>query len=255
MKQNPQITVVTVCYNAEKDIEATMRSVLNQTYENIEYIIVDGASKDDTVHIAERVVQDYSKRVVKILSEPDKGLYDAMNKGALLATGEYINYMNAGDVFHSPDAIKKLFFEANEDDDLILGSSYHKLRDKLYLKRVRILDNGFPDGICHQSLFTRTSVMRENPFNLNYKIAADFDFEYKMAMANKFHYIDIPVSIMDVNEGASVNNRVKVCRELAHIQGKNLSKKTLLNAYIRDTFYKIPFMKELRLFLLSFILR
>lgn len=96
---NPTISVITICYNAENEIEHTMRSVLNQTYTNLEYIIVDGASKDGTISVVNRIVKEYPERDIKVISEPDKGIYDAMNKGIRIAKGEWLNMMNAGDVF------------------------------------------------------------------------------------------------------------------------------------------------------------
>ena len=96
-----KITVITVCHNAAKTLEKTIKSVLNQTYPNIEYIIIDGGSTDDTVDIIKR----YADRLAYWISEPDKGIYDAMNKGIEVATGEWINFMNAGDTFYEENTI------------------------------------------------------------------------------------------------------------------------------------------------------
>ena len=98
------ISVVTVCYNAADTIEKTMLSVLNQTYHDIEYIIIDGGSTDGTVEI----IRKYADRIAYWVSEPDKGIYDAMNKGIKVATGEWINFMNAGDEFVDEGVIEKL---------------------------------------------------------------------------------------------------------------------------------------------------
>ena len=104
-----KITVVTVCYNAGGVIEQTMRSVLNQSYSNIEYIIVDGASRDNTLDVVNKVSAEYPQANIVIKSEPDHGIYDAMNKGIGLATGDWINFMNAGDQFVSADTLAKVF--------------------------------------------------------------------------------------------------------------------------------------------------
>ena len=99
---DPKFTIITVTYNAGKVLEATIQSVISQTYENVEYILVDGGSKDNTLDL----VQSYRNRISQLVSEPDQGLYDAMNKGIMIAKGEWINFMNCGDSFYDNSVIK-----------------------------------------------------------------------------------------------------------------------------------------------------
>lgn len=106
---NPLVTVITICYNAEKEIALTMNSVLSQTYSDMEYIIIDGNSKDNTLLIAKELASSFPERNVHIYSEPDKGIYDAMNKGLRLAKGEWISMMNAGDEFTDAAVLSKVF--------------------------------------------------------------------------------------------------------------------------------------------------
>ena len=110
MIYTPKISVVTICYNAEKYIEETICSVLNQDYEAIEYIIVDGASKDHTMEI----VKQFDSKISKIVSEKDDGIYDAMNKGIQLASGDFIIFMNAGDRFYSNSVVKEAVAASNK---------------------------------------------------------------------------------------------------------------------------------------------
>ena len=117
-----KISVVTVCYNAADTIEKTMLSVLNQTYHDIEYIIIDGGSTDGTVEI----IRKYADRIAYWVSEPDKGIYDAMNKGIKVATGEWINFMNAGDEFVDEGVIEKLFQNRTIDTvGVVFGDDYN----------------------------------------------------------------------------------------------------------------------------------
>ena len=107
--QHPKFSIITVTYNAEKVLEDTIQSVITQSYKNVEYIIVDGGSKDGTLGIIEK----YRQHIAHLVSEPDKGLYDAMNKGIGLATGDYLCFLNAGDELH-------------EDDPFLHGTQYKR---------------------------------------------------------------------------------------------------------------------------------
>ena len=114
-----RVTVATVCYNSQDTIEKTLRSVLDQTYDELEYIVVDGASKDNTLEIIRQT--DTDKRII-LTSEPDEGLYDAMNKAAKMASGEYIIYMNSGDVFAGKNVVKDIAVNLDGDSELVYGN-------------------------------------------------------------------------------------------------------------------------------------
>ena len=112
----PTLSVITIVYNNVKHIERTIFSVVNQTYPNIEYIVVDGKSTDGTLQIIER----YKTRIAKIISEKDEGIYDAMNKGLAAATGDYVIFMNSGDEFYKTDTVERVF-ETAPDADIYYG--------------------------------------------------------------------------------------------------------------------------------------
>ena len=154
-----KISVVTVCFNSVSTLERTMLSVLNQTYPNIEYIIIDGGSTDGTVDI----IKKYVDKLAYWVSEPDKGVYDAMNKGVLLATGDYTIFMNSGDRFYNNDVLAKFSCVEFMDADLIYGPVYTEKKDGYYLWEADAVflktDNKRKlvfgaQGICHQGLFS-----------------------------------------------------------------------------------------------------
>ncbi len=173
------ITVITVCYNEEKYIAATIESVLSQTYPDFEYIIKDGGSADGTVKIAESYRSCFEERGIpfKLISEPDKGLYDAMNIAVKQASGEWINFMNSGDCYFSKNVLSDIF-EKNDwsSSDLLFGDTaeeefgeYHYFR-----KCPEKIKERMP--FSHQSVFARTRLMRSFPFDLKWKIGADYNF-------------------------------------------------------------------------------
>lgn len=115
--QKPTISVITVVYNAVDLLEGTIQSVLNQSYPHIEYVIVDGASKDGTLDL----IKQYQDRIHTWVSEPDKGLYDAMNKGLSLATGDYVWFVNAGDQITGPEMVEKMIAHWTPQTDVLFG--------------------------------------------------------------------------------------------------------------------------------------
>ena len=199
-----KLTVATVCFNAEKTIEATIKSVLDQTYQNIEYLIIDGRSTDRTLELIGKYQTDSR---VRVISERDSGLYDAMNKAASVCSGAYILYMNSGDLFADrrvlADVVPCL------DSDIIYGNVIRIRQDGKHLEKyggkhvvMRLLLMG--RMICHQGMFTRADLMRAYGFNEQYTITADYDFVVR-AHKNKcsMRHVDRTVAVVDSVEGIS----------------------------------------------------
>lgn len=158
-------TIITVTYNNAQGLRKTLESIKRLRYRAFELIIVDGKSKDDT----EKVVKEYEEVVTKFVSEKDKGIYDAMNKGLALATGDYIVFMNAGDMFASEDTLDVV---NRLDGELILGSALYGSDVRILPKRMTLYDV-ISIGINHQSVYYRTDLLREYPFDMAYPIIAD----------------------------------------------------------------------------------
>ena len=186
-----KVTIITVCLNAEKTIERTILSVIEQSYgiDDIEYIIIDGNSTDGTKCIIEK----YSQYIAEYISESDTGLYNAMNKGLSLATGDVIGILNADD-WYDKDAIKTVI-NAFEDADIVYGNIYSADPDGEIRKKKKpcsLSDLWVHMCLFHPATFVRRDVYAaEGTFNETYKIAADYDFLLKCyARGRKFKYID-----------------------------------------------------------------
>jgi len=224
-RPNPRFSVITVTYNAEKVLEKTLQSVISQTYKEWEYIIIDGASKDSTLSIAE----NYKEQITKIISEPDKGLYDAMNKGITAASGDYVCFLNAGDVFHSEDTLQRIV-ESNKADtlpDIIYGETaiVNEQREFLHMRRLKTPEKltwkSFKQGmlVCHQAFFAKRTLAE--PFDLSYRFSADFDWCIRvMKKASTLHNTHITV-IDYLDEGLTTQNHKASLKERFHIMAKH----------------------------------
>lgn len=173
MKRLPKVSVVTVCYNCHKFIEATIRNVLKQTYPNLEYIIIDGNSIDGTCEVIER----YADRLAYWVSEPDAGIYDAMNKGIRAATGEWIIFRNAGDYFFKPTTIADVFARYDDKGEAVIAGGMRSFcpegyRDKFYHQQAT--DVWHKAFISHPSAFIRMEVQKAHPYATSYRIASDY---------------------------------------------------------------------------------
>lgn len=183
---NPRLSVITIVYNNVRDIERTIRSVVNQTYTNIEYIIVDGLSNDGTLQVIDR----HKSRIAKFISEKDEGIYDAMNKGLALATGDYVIFMNSGDEFYDHQTVAVVFASADNadiyygetemiaDNGTSLGQRRHKAPAKFTWR-------GFKYGmsISHQAIYIRRSLAE--PYDRSYQLSSDIDWIIRAAKKAK----------------------------------------------------------------------
>lgn len=176
----PKVSIITICYNAAETIEKTIKSVIAQDYPNIEYVVIDGQSKDDTLAI----VRQYQEHVALLVSEPDKGIYDAMNKGMAKASGDYIWYMHADDQIYAPNTLSQIM-QNHKGEDFIYGKALlideegnerslesrkpHPNDQNLTWKTMK---NGM--AISHQSMLVKRSISPN--YDLGYRYVADFDW-------------------------------------------------------------------------------
>ncbi len=192
----PVISIVTVVLNNAAGFHKTADSVAGLDYPSIEFIVIDGGSSDGTL----RVIEEYASHIKIRVSEPDRGIYDAMNKGIRFATGEWIIFMNAGDVFADPGVISRIFDGNLGKEDLIYGDSIADYNRFCVLQKASPEDSlwkGMP--FCHQAMLARTSILKSHGFSLAYPIAADFDLVYRMHSEHRsFHYFPQPVCIINV---------------------------------------------------------
>ena len=182
-----KISIITISYNVEKEIERTMRSVLNQTFKDLEYIVVDGKSKDNTVAIAKSIAAEYPDRAVRIISEPDKGIYDAMNKGIKMASGEWVNMMNAGDVFVDENVLENIFKEQIPDDIAFLYSDLYKKTSFGRCFKVNMYCTENERHLVHQSCIYRRKLHQE----YGYYVVTP-----KIIISDYLFFLQVPLEVM-----------------------------------------------------------
>jgi glycosyltransferase involved in cell wall biosynthesis len=249
MKFNPRISVITVVFNGEKFIERTFSSIASQTYRNIEYIVIDGASTDRTLEL----INEYQSIIHKWISEPDKGLYDAMNKGLALATGEYICFLNSGDQFCSKDTLENVFENLDQLPDVIYGETMivDDLGIEIGLRRLKAPENltwkSFKKGmlVCHQSVYVKRTIASE--YNIRYRIASDFDWVLKaLKKAGSIHNSK-QVLTRFLDGGLNKQNIPEALKERFWIMTKNYGFiPTLLRHFVIGFNFLVFFLKNKR---------
>ena len=211
---HPLVSIITVVFNGEKTLENTLKSIFNQTYPNIECIVIDGASKDKTIDI----IKQYETKINYWISEPDKGLYDAMNKGLRVATGNYVFFLNADDVFFRNDVLEKvLLFESNADvyygDAMFIDENENELG-----VRSKVTPHKHPDNlnwkslkygmvVSHQAFIVKRSIAPL--YNTKYKIASDIDWMINV-LKNASSIINTHLIIAKFKTGGTSTKRQKL---------------------------------------------
>lgn len=246
-----KITVATVTWNPGALLATTLTSVAQQDYPLVEHIIVDGNSTDDTLPLLHRYQEantlQPTPHEIQILSEPDRGLYDAMNKAIGMATGHYILFLNAGDKFHSPTVLTDIAARTasavptttdNDDPSVFLpavvyGNTNIVDREGKFMHRRRLQPpanltwQSFRRGmlVCHQAFFAQTALARQNLYNLNYRFSADFDWCIRImreADRRNLALINADIIVADyLNEGMTTHNHRKSLLERLRIMARH----------------------------------
>jgi len=227
MLYTPFFSIITVCYNSEKTISDTIESVLNQTYQNFEYIIIDGGSTDGTLEIVKKYEPKF-KGKLRWISKKDEGIYDAMNKGINLANGELIGIINSDDWYHY-NSLEVLNNNYEEKVDIYYGNLYkiREIETKLYIKKI----NGNKlhlikkiMSIPHPSCFVHKRWYKKIKFDTKYKINADYKFILDSYIKKaRFKYVDFPFSFMRIGGFSSIsfkNNLIAGMKIQCEILGK-----------------------------------
>lgn len=223
-KKKMLFSIITVCYNAEKEIEKTIKSVLEQSCRDYEYIIVDGKSSDGTLLLCNKYQSEFQRKNIKfrIVSGKDNGIYDAMNKGYLLAEGQWITFLNAGDTYCSNIILEYLKKSILPEDDVVYGDTivrYDGKKKSLYklnqCPELKEIENRMI--MCHQSVLIKRDNMNRQ-FNTKYRISADYDMILGLYLDNRnFHYLHSPICIYQL-DGISERDSILLRKEACEIQ-------------------------------------
>lgn len=184
-----KLSIITICYNNRQGLEKTLRSVCSQLTPDVEYIVIDGGSTDGSVEL----IKQYEKHITHWVSEPDKGIYNAMNKGIAIAQGEYINFMNSGDCFVDSDVLARVLPRL-QGKDFYVGDEMHnkqlvKAPDQVLFTRIA------HHPLSHQSTFIRTELLKKRPYNENYKIASDWEQMFYELIVRDASYEHLPFTV------------------------------------------------------------
>ena len=208
MMQEPRISVITVCYNSVATIDRAIASVRAQDWPNIEHIIIDGGSSDGTLAIIER----HRAYVATIVSEPDNGIYDAMNKGLERSTGDIVCFLNSDDYYASPEVLSQVAVRMCEEGlDALMGdvALFHASKPGRMVRRYRS-GRFSPESLAwgwmpaHPALFLRRAVIqRVGRFKTNYRIAGDFEFIIRAFHGQKMHYRHLPEVLVNMQSGGA----------------------------------------------------
>lgn len=213
---SPKFSIVTVSFNTYDIIEATIRSVIGQDYRNIEYIIIDGGSTDNT----QEIIEQYREHISYFVSEPDGGIFFGMNKGIDAATGDWLLFMNAGDVFSDSRVVSDIasFIAGHPESDVVFGNSKQVFEYGEFEVKPNVTNLNSRMSISHQASFVKVEMLRLHKFDTRYRWAADFEqLSFFYLNGYKFRYCDRLVATVEMNDGATYNHFVESANELYDI--------------------------------------
>lgn len=193
--KTPKISVITVTLNTALDLQKTLESITGQDYPNLEIIVIDGGSTDGTVE----VIKTHAEHITYWISEPDKGIYNAMNKGLAKATGEWVNFMNAGDVFFDRHVLSTIFNQDLQDADVLYGDSIASYPVFKTYRKALPVDNLWKGMVCcHQSMFFRTNLIKHEGYKPDLFFSADYEMILRLYFTGKnFRYIPETIAVFD----------------------------------------------------------
>lgn len=199
-----KLSIITVNFNDSKGLERTIESVINQTFKDYEFIVIDGGSTDESVDI----IKQYEQYIDYWVSEPDGGIYPGMNKGLRQAKGEYVNFMNGGDCYHSPDVLDKIF-ALNSDADIITGTHTGSPHPNLGKDGITLLSL-YVGAVDHQASFIKRDVALRHPYDEKYKIVSDWKFFLEALILDNcsFYFTDTIVVDVDMNGISNTNSEL-----------------------------------------------
>ncbi|HBX51985.1 MAG: glycosyl transferase [Bacteroidetes bacterium RIFOXYA12_FULL_35_11] len=211
---NLVVSIITVCFNSETYIKNAIESVLSQSYKHIEYIIIDGGSKDGTIDI----IKSFGAKISKFISEPDKGIYDAMNKGLLAATGDIVGILNSDDFYINNEIIEKIVGHFNTKSidsvhaDLIYVDQFDVSKNIRYWKSSEYSSGAFKTGWhpAHPTFFVKRDIyLKYGYFDLNFKLAADFELMLRFIEKHKISTFYIEKPFIKMRMGGATNKNIK----------------------------------------------
>ena len=214
---NYQVSIITICYNDIKGLKRTIPTVLSQTRKDFEWIIVDGASTDSSRDYIKEIAESYTDIRIIWSSEPDSGIFNAMNKGVAKASGEYCLFLNAGDIFCSKKSIERAYKRKWEADVISCDEfliSEGKLWDYIQSPRALTFHRILRGYLPHQTTFIRRALLLEHPYREEYKIVADWAFWWETLIAgdSTYQHFDFPLAAFDLSGVSSTNkagNRIE----------------------------------------------
>lgn len=197
-----KLSIITINYNNRDGLRKTIESVVDQTYKDFEYIIIDGGSTDGSVD----VIKEYADKIDYWVSEPDRGCYHAMNKGVKVASGEYVIFMNSGDKFYTNDVVDT-FVKENPIEDVLCGDMFLSLGCVNNVPTELTFRYFYEGNLPHQACFIKTSLQKKYPYNENLKIVSDYEFFLRILILDNgtFRKINKIISYFDFNGISSEN--------------------------------------------------